>query len=250
MKQKSSKRKITTKYPITWEKNNLSLKIFCSIPNIATGILLRAGNNHFIIDPGDGILRDLNKELDTDQLKDISGLFVTHGHHDHVGGIWSLLTYLRVMHKTTPLTIYYPEGCREIDSLYSAFQKVYSKSIPYPIILKEIGNTRSLSGKGVTVKPFPVIHKEVISEELNKKGTLRQVPALGFLFKFKGTSICYGGDTAYCPALEKMAKDADLAVLEAGHEADTDPDEMHMTEEEATRIGESAKEYVLVHVPD
>ena len=50
------------KYPISWTKENFSIKIFCSIPNIATGILLKADRAHLIIDPGDGILRDLNKE--------------------------------------------------------------------------------------------------------------------------------------------------------------------------------------------
>ena len=45
-----------TKYPLTWQKNNFSIKIFCSIPNIATGILIRAGEANFVVDPGDGIL--------------------------------------------------------------------------------------------------------------------------------------------------------------------------------------------------
>ena len=46
------------KYPLSWKKNNFSIKIFCSIPNIATGILLRTDDAYFIVDPGDGILRD------------------------------------------------------------------------------------------------------------------------------------------------------------------------------------------------
>ena len=50
--------------PLHWKKKNFSIKIFCSIPNIATGILLKAGDAHFVIDPGDGILRDLNKKLE------------------------------------------------------------------------------------------------------------------------------------------------------------------------------------------
>ena len=61
--------------------------------------------------------------------------------------------------------------------------------------------------------------------------------------------ICYGGDTAYCEELVKHAKDSDLAVLEAGHDEDT-PDEIHMTMKEAVSIGESAKKYFLVHVPE
>jgi hypothetical protein len=44
------------KYPIIWAKENFSIKIFCSIPNIATGILLKADRAHFIIDLGFSIM--------------------------------------------------------------------------------------------------------------------------------------------------------------------------------------------------
>jgi ribonuclease Z len=233
------------KYPITWTKENFSIKIFCSIPNIATGILVKADKAHFIVDPGDGILRDLNKELKIKDILNISDVFVTHGHHDHVGGVWSLLTYLRVMHKNSPLVIHYPKGCLEIVHIHNAFNKVYSSSITYDIILKEITGDKSFTSKKVSIKPFSVIHKEYLSD--NK--TTRQVPALGYTFTFNKMKICYGGDTAYCDDLANNAKGADLAILEAGHDDDT-PDEMHMTLSEAKSIGRSAKKYFLVHVPE
>jgi hypothetical protein len=53
---------VQIKYPLSWKKNDFSIKIFCSIPNIATGILIRAGKANFVVDPGDGILSDLNKK--------------------------------------------------------------------------------------------------------------------------------------------------------------------------------------------
>jgi glyoxylase-like metal-dependent hydrolase (beta-lactamase superfamily II) len=81
---------VKTEYPIYWEKEDFSIKIFCSIPAIATGILLRAGDSKFVIDPGDGILRDLNDELHPDEILSITDVFITHGHHDHVG--WGLVT--------------------------------------------------------------------------------------------------------------------------------------------------------------
>ena len=233
------------KYPLSWVKENFSIKIFCSIPNIATGILIKAGSAHFIVDPGDGILRDLNKELKITDILSISDIFVTHGHHDHVGGVWSLLTYLRVMNKKTPLVIHYPKGCLEIVHIYNAFTKVYHNSITYEILLKEISGDKSFTSKKVTIKPFPVIHKEFISDHK----TTRQVPALGYKFIFEKKKICYGGDTAYCDNLARHAKNSDLAILEAGHDDDT-PDEMHMTLSEAKSIGESANKYFLVHVPD
>lgn len=233
------------KYPISWQKKDFSIKIFCSIPNIATGILLKGGNNYFVVDPGDGLLRDLSRELKIKQILSISDLFVTHGHHDHVGGVWSLLTYMRVMHKTSPLSIHYPEKCVEIESIYKAFNKVYSKTLPYKINLKTVSNPKQFRTRKVTVRPFPVIHKEYLHDGI----TIRQVPALGFSFTYDRIKICYGGDTAYCDDLVKEAKGADLAIVEAGHDDDT-PDDMHMTMSEAKSIGESAKEYFLVHVPE
>jgi len=231
-------------YPISWKKKDFSIKIFCSIPNIATGILIKAGVANIVVDPGDGILRDLNSEEGTNQILKISDIFVTHGHHDHVGGVWSLLTYLRVMRKTSPLAIHYPMGCVEIESIYSAFERVYFDTIPYKITLKPIEYIKSFRRKNVTVRPFPVMHKEFLND-----GTKRQVPALGYKFTYDNKKICYGGDTAYCESLVKQAKNSDLAIIEAGHE-DDEPDDMHMTLEEAKSIGQSAKQYFLVHVPE
>ena len=233
------------KYPLKWHKKDFSIKIFCSIPNIATGILIRAGDSLLVVDPGDGILRDLNKEMIPKKILTISNLYITHGHHDHIGGVWALLTYMRVMNKKNPLAIHFPVGCVEIESIYNAFKKVYSKTIPYKISLNVITGSKSFKRNGVMVKPFPVIHKEYLHDGV----TTKQVPALGYKFTFEDLKICYGGDTAYCTDLVKNAKGSDLAIIEAGHDDDT-PDEMHMTLKEAKSIGQSAKDYFLVHVPD
>lgn len=232
------------KYPIVWSKNGIEIKIYCSIPNVATGILITAGEHHFITDPGDGMLRDLNKDLTVGQILNISSIFITHGHHDHVGGVWSLLTYLKVMRKTSPVTIYCPAGCVEIETILSAFKKVYDKSIPYQVTLKKIRNSDKFRMAGVQVTPFEVIHKE----KLISSAETRQVPALGYKFSYKGVKICYSGDTAYSAGLAAMAKGADVAILEAGNDENID-DGIHMTESQAAEIGKSAKEYFLVHAP-
>lgn len=235
---------VKSEYPIYWEKNSFSIKIFCSIPAIATGILVRAGESKIVIDPGDGILRDLNEELETEEILSITDVLITHGHHDHVGGVWALLTYLRVMRKRSPLNIWYPEGCPEIESIYGAFRTVYSNSTPYSIILRPVMDFKRFVRRGVTINPFPVKHSEITGN-----GTeTRLVPALGYKLTWNGTKICYGGDTAYCPELVKHARGADLAILEAGDDEESVPG-MHMTMEEAEAIGRSAKEFFLVHVP-
>ncbi len=53
----------------------------------------------------------------------------------------------------------------------------------------------------------------------------------------------------YCENLVKMAKDSNLAIIEAGAENDEEND-LHLTINQAIKIGETAKEYFLVHVPE
>ena len=95
----------------------------------------------------------------------------------------------------------------------------------------------------MTIYPFIVNHCE-----LNEDGTTNYVPSLGFKFIYDGKSICYGGDTAYCESLVKMAKGSDLAIIEAG--ALEEDDETHMTIERAEEIGRTAEEFFLVHIPE
>ncbi len=238
-------KKYKSEYPLVWGKKDFFIKIFCSIPNIATGIFLTTDKAFFILDPGDGILRDLNKEMKAGCILGVSDIFISHGHHDHVGGVWSLLTYLSVMKKKTPLNIYYPEGCVEIESIHRAFNEVYQKDLTYQIRLKKINNTRKFQRNNVEIKPFPVLHKERSNDG---KSSIR-IPSLGYKFFYKGKSICYGGDTSYCETLVSMAKNSDLAIIEAAAETKKDED-LHMSISQAKIIGSTAKKYFLVHVPE
>lgn len=233
-----------SKYPLIWRKEDFFIKIYSSIPNISTGILITTDKATFVVDPGDGILRDLNKDVGAVTILKVSDIFISHGHHDHVGGVWSLLTYLSVMKKKSPLNIYYPKGCLEIESIHKAFISVYGKELSYQIVLKPINSAKSFKRYSIFIKPFKVNHRELTKDS---HSTIL-VPSLGFKFIYDEKSICYGGDTAYCDSLAKMAKDSDLAIIEAG--AKEKKSQLHMTIEEALQIGKTAKDYFLVHVPE
>jgi ribonuclease Z len=147
------------------------------------------------------------------------------------------------MKRKKPIRIYYPKGCQEVISIYNAFREVYSHDIQYDIILVEINSDEKFRRKNITIKPFKVNHRE----ETDEGGSV-EIPSLGFKFIYQGKSICYGGDTAYCESLVKMAENSDLAIIEAG--AADENDETHMTIEDAETIGQSAKEYFLVHMKE
>ncbi len=232
-----------TEYPLFWKKDDFFIKIFCSIPSIATGILVGTSKTSIVVDPGDGILRDLNKEIGPDAILKISDIFISHGHHDHLGGIWSLLTYLSVMRRRDELHIHYPKGCSEIKSIHKAFNEVYRKDLSYKIVMHTISDENPFSRNGVKVLPFKVVHKE---QKEAKKST--SVPSLGFKFVYKKKSICYGGDTSYCDSLVNNVKNSDLAIIEAGAEG-TESSDMHLSIDDAVKIGKLAKQFFLVHIP-
>lgn len=239
-------KKYLPKYPLVWQKDDFFIKIYCSIPNIATGIVLTTDKSAFLVDPGDGILRDLNKEFDKKEILTISDIFISHGHHDHIGGLWTLLTYFSVMNRKAPLNIYYPKGSIEIISIHKAFSEVYSEELTYMVKLIPINGSKTFTRKTVKVKPFEVNHREPLNDGT---GNSVPIPSFGYKFTYKGMSICYGGDTAYSTNLVKNAKNSDLAIIEAGAENEEDSD-LHMTYDQAVEIGMSAKEFFLVHVPE
>ncbi len=149
------------------------------------------------------------------------------------------------MRKKSALNIFYPKGCKEIESIYHAFIKVYGKELSYQINLKPIENLKSFNRNSVSVKPFKVNHRELSDDGKNSS----LVPSLGFKFIYDSKSICYGGDTAYCESLVKHARNSDLAIIEAGAEDESTTD-LHMIILQATEIGRTARDYFLVHVPE
>ena len=112
-------------------------------------------------------------------------------------------------------------------------------------MLNEIDNPTEFERGEVTIQPFKVVHREPSEDHQEAI----EVPSLGFKFYYDGKSICYGGDTAYCENLVEMSKNSDLAIIEAGAEVE-DESELHMTIDQAMKIGETAEEYFLVHVPE
>ncbi len=177
-----------------------------------------AGRQLFVVDSGPGSTRRLQlMQLPPAQ---VSAVFLTHFHSDHIGDLGELmLQHWGGGAAAAPLPIYGPTG---VDQVVAGFEQAYSldrgyrvahhgpKVMPptgwggvaHPFAISKTGpNVVVLSGPDLTVTAFPVDHEPV-------------EPAVGYLFVYKGRRLVVSGDTAPSPRLEAVARGADVLTHE------------------------------------
>ncbi len=229
-----------------WRGKHLDINILFSHAGIAQQVAVGNSDSFILVDTGDGTLRDLrNNGLN---LQKIGGILFTHGHFDHMGGLHTILGYLRMIGRKEDLPIVIPRGCAEMIGIVENFTRIYGESIPFKIDLKEANSRQVYDIAGMDIEPFDVYHCGSI-----KGGSiLDRIPALGYRISSNGESVAISGDTGDCQQLRELVKGVDLAIIEATYEKRSDMtkeelEKVHLSEDLATEIGALAKDYILVH---
>jgi ribonuclease Z len=225
-----------------WKGEGWDVKVMYSRAGVATQILISSAEGDVLVDAGDGTLRDL-LELDYD-FERLKAIAITHGHFDHVGGLWTLLGFLRMIGRTNDLFLIAPASCSEIKNLVKSFITVYNDTMPFKIILKELSNEEKFNVGRIEVQAFSVVHRGAIKIF----GIGKRIPASGYSISYGNQRIVISGDTGVCHSLKKFTKGADLAILEATTNKKIPKDsEVHLSIKEATEIGSTAKKFILIH---
>ncbi len=234
------------KYSQSWQGESLNVNILYSRAGVAQQIWVSNENGSILFDTGDGILRDIiSNELNIAQIK---AIVFTHGHFDHVGGLHSLLGFLRMKGRKEPLPIFAPEGCTEVFSIANNFLKCYQDTVPFEISFREIYPHAVFQICDISIEAYPVVH----CGGIKGSGILGEIPALGYRISYKGETIAISGDTGMCPSLKELVKGADLAILEAtlktskGANKET-LEKVHLSEDLAREVGKLAKDFILIH---
>lgn len=223
-----------------WEGEYLRVKVLFSSAGLATQIIVedRDEKSIFLIDVGDGILRDLIA-LPKEYYENIHAIMITHGHFDHVGGLFSLLGFLRMINRQKKLIILSPPNVTELKGIIRAFLESYKDSMTYEIEVQET-NERTILNK-ITITPFRVQHRGSIVG----MGELPKIPSVGYIVEKEQEKVLYTGDTGYFEDLKKHLKDINFALIE-GTNIDKKTS-YHLSIPEAEQLGAIAKEYKIVH---
>jgi ribonuclease Z len=173
--------------------------------------LVEVGKEKFIFDAGRGAMQRLH-QLGI-PFGDITGMFLTHHHSDHVVGfpdLWLTGWIGRPWGKrNVPLRIWGPDGTRQMmEHLPRAFAvdiRVRSRNYPpdgVRLEARDVGEGVVFDRDGVKVVAFEVDHG---GEEL---------PAYGYRIDYQGRAAVLSGDTTFNENLIRHSQGVDLIVHE------------------------------------
>lgn len=208
-----------------------------SIPHpqrASPGLVIHFHKTTLLIDPSSGSLH--RAERYGTGVKDIDYVLFSHFHPDHTGDLGPFLFALKNSEYfgSKKLTLMGPPGLRELHRGLLDFYGTYIRLENERLTLREIWDDE-LKFPEWSVRSLPVPHTE---------------NSVGYRFTdSQGKVLAYSGDTDYSRALVELARDADVALIEAAQPSDLKVDG-HLTPALAGQIAREAgcKRLIITHL--
>jgi len=192
------------------------------------GYLVEVNNFCLLLDFGPGILKQILKI--GKKLEDISAIFISHFHPDHVTDIIPFFFATRYnlgYKRTSPIGLYVAE---DFAFFYNLLKTAFKNWIEPPEGLLNLNLLPKIKKYSFFIGPFkayttPVKHNP---------------ESLAIRLEYENKSLVYSGDTGYCEELIELAEGADLLVVECANSEEIYV-EHHLSPKDIAVISERAK---------
>lgn len=180
-----------------------------------TCVMVKAGEDIFIVDIGDGSANNLrNWNIPFNKIKSV---LLTHLHSDHISDLADLHLATWLMEgRTKKLDVYGPQG---VSLVTRGFEEAYKLDYSY----RNAHHGEEIAPLAVAgFNPHPIdLDNPIIFDDNSLKVTAFEVihepvkPALGYRFDYKGRSIVITGDTSFSKNVIDISKGVDVLFHEA-----------------------------------
>ena len=208
-----------------------------------------AGEQLFLVDSGTNGPRNL--QVLGYPVGQLSGVFLTHFHSDHVDGLGELATFRWATgNEVTPLPVYGPEG---VEQVVAGFNAAYSQDFVYRHA-HHGDSVAPMSAAGMIAKPFTTPTSGNLTIVYEGGGLVVEAlrvdhepvsPAVGYRFSYGGRTLLISGDTSQSDNIARFAEGIDLLVHEA-----LSPELIGMMEKTAKDLGNDTLAKIMFDVPD
>ncbi|MEK9968640.1 MAG: MBL fold metallo-hydrolase [Ferrovibrio sp.] len=171
--------------------------------------LLRWQDRQFLIDCGSGVTQRLLAAGTSG--RQIDAVLLTHLHSDHIVDLFQLIISSWHQGRDRPQRIYGPVGTRQyMKGLMALWQPELAQRIAH----EKRSSTAALELDVTEVEPGTIIRDGDLSVIAVAVRHQPVKAAFGYVFTDGRTKVAFSGDTAFCPELIQVAKDADALVHE------------------------------------
>jgi ribonuclease Z len=181
-----------------------------NINRFGMSTLVEAGGQKLLFDAGRGVAMRLHQSKVP--LREITAIFITHMHSDHIAGIPDMYATAPLLPpgRRVPLEIWGPQGiadvARGVELMFSANNHIrLTEKELVPEVTKIATHDVPSDGGAVFQKNGVVVTAFLVDHGHAK-------PAYGYRIDYGGHAVVLSGDTIYTPNLVKQAKGVDLLV--------------------------------------
>ena len=257
----------------------------CMVPtkqrNVA-GVFLKFKTEGILFDCGEGTQRQMN--IAGIKRTEVTKIFITHWHGDHISGIIGLLQTIGNNDYPPKIEIFGPQGTMEhmehlmqacsfesrvdlkvhelnpklLESCYNGKEffvecaplKHTVPCIGYRFVEKDRYKINMAKLKKAGINEGPQVQPLQEGKNITVKG--EEILAKDVTSVVKGSIITYALDTAVCNTLTDLAKDADILITEASYVSDLEEKakkHKHLTAQQAAQVASAAnvKKLILTH---